>query len=122
MMADRRRLSLVAFIATGLVAAAALVVFVAPHADSNPDGLEKVAADTGIDGGRRPHSLGDSPFAGYGADGVEHAASGTIVAGLVGVAVTFLVCLALVALVRGRREPPAPPAGGLRAPVAAPPA
>lgn len=115
-MADRRRLSLFAFIAIGLAAAAALVIFVAPRANANPDGLEKVAADKGIDAGVRAHSLGDSPFADYGTSGVDHAAMGTAVAGLVGIAATFVVCAALVYLVRRRRSPPPSPATPLTPP------
>lgn len=106
-MAERRRLSLAAFVVVGLGAAVALVVLLAPRASSSPDGLEKVAAEKGIDSGRRDHALGDSPFAEYGAKGVDHDAVGTIVAGLVGVAVTFAVCAGLVVLVRRRRGPPA---------------
>jgi hypothetical protein len=115
-VAGRHRLSLVAFIAVGLAAAAALVVLVAPRADSSPDGLEKVAADQGLDSVVRPHALGDGPFADYGTNGVDDPAVGTVVAGLLGVAVTFLVCVALVYLVRRRRAPPSAPP-----PLASPP-
>jgi hypothetical protein len=117
MAAVGRRVSLFAFVALGLVAAAALVVVLAPRASSAPDGLEKVAADTGIDADARPHLLADGPFADYGTRGVEHSALGTAVAGLVGVAVTFVVCLALVLLVRRRRVAP----GSSGAPLGAPP-
>jgi len=98
----------VAFVAVGLLAAVALVVFVAPRASADPDGLEKVAADQGIDAGVRPHSLGASPFADYGTEGVGHDALGTALAGLVGVAATFVVGSGLVLLVRRRRGPPPP--------------
>ena len=76
-MADRRRLSLLAFVAIGLAAAAALVILVAPRASSSPDGLERVAAEKGIDVDGRPHALGDGPFADYGTTGVDDAAIGT---------------------------------------------
>jgi cobalt/nickel transport system permease protein len=111
----RRHLSLFAFLAVGLLAAAALVVFVAPRASSSPDGLEKVAADKGIDTDVREHAFGDGTFADYGVDGVEHAALGTALAGLLGIAVTFVLAAGAVWLVRRRRHPPpssAVPLGG----------
>ena len=56
----------------GIAVAVALVVFVAPFANSNPDGLEKVSADTGIDAAVLDHDLADSPLADYGVDGVDN--------------------------------------------------
>ena len=102
----RRRLSIAAFVATGLLIAVLLVVFVAPHASSSPDGLEKVAADKGIDGDVRPSAVADGPLADYGVKGVDHAALGTIVAGLVGVAVTFVIVAGAMWLLRRRRARP----------------
>ncbi len=109
----RRRLSVAAFVVAGLLVAGLLVVFVAPHASSSPDGLEKVAADTGIDRDVRPSAVAGGPLADYGVSGVDHEAMGTIVAGLVGVAVTFLVVVGAMWLLRRRRSrPPAEPAAG----------
>ena len=110
-----RRLSLLTFIAVGLLVAAALVVLVAPRASSSPDGLEKVAAEQGIDTGAQDHALGDGPFADYAVEGVDHAAFGTAVAGLLGVAITFGVCVAAAWSFRRRRNPPPP------APLGSPP-
>jgi cobalt/nickel transport system permease protein len=115
-VAERRRPSLLAFVVVGLAAAAALVVLVAPRASSSPDGLEKVAAEKGIDSGVREHALGDSPFADYATEGVDHDAIGTIVAGLIGVAITFVACAGLVVGVRRRRAPPTSPAPMAAAP------
>lgn len=111
----RRRLSLLAFVAIGLLAAAALVVFVAPRASSSPDGLEKVAAEQGIDTDVREHAFDDGVFADYGVEGVEHAGLGTAVAGLLGIAVTFGVCVGAIWIFRRRRNPPPPPAVPLSA-------
>jgi hypothetical protein len=104
-----RRLSLFAFVAVGLAVAAALVILVAPRASSSPDGLEKVAAEKGIDADARAHAFEDGPFADYGTSGVDNEA--TIVAGLVGVAVTSVVCGGLVLLVRRRGQSRPTPAG-----------
>jgi cobalt/nickel transport system permease protein len=109
----RRRLSIAAFVAVGLLIAVLLVVFVAPHASSSPDGLEKVAADKGINRDVRPSAVADGPLADYGVKGVDHAALGTIVAGLVGVAVTFVIVLGAMWLLRRRRaRPEAEPVAG----------
>ena len=43
-----RRLSTLAVVTLGVLVAMALVVLVAPHADANPDGLERVSADKGL--------------------------------------------------------------------------
>jgi hypothetical protein len=116
-VAPRRRLSLFTFIAAGLAVAAALVILVDPRASSSHDGLAKVAADTGIDRAVQEHSLARSPFADDGTSGVDDAALGTL-AGLVGVAVTFVVCAGLVLVVRRRRNPPPSPAPSVATPPA----
>ena len=90
-MAASRRLSTTALVLVGIAVAVALVVFVAPFASSAPDGLEKVSADTGIDAGATEHHLADGPFADYGVDGVDNDVLATGLAGLVGIAATFVV-------------------------------
>jgi cobalt/nickel transport system permease protein len=97
----RRRLSIAAFVGIGLAVAVALVLFVSPWADSDPDGLAKMAADTGIAGAERASATSRSPLAGYGVEG--HDGVGKGLAGLIGVAVTFLVVAILLWLVRRRR-------------------
>ncbi len=108
-----RRLSVAAFVAAGLLVAVLLVVFVAPHASSSPDGLEKVAAEQGIDRDVRPSAVAGGPLADYGVKGVDSGRVGTIVAGLVGVAVTFLVVVTAMWLLRRRRvRAPSEPVAG----------
>jgi cobalt/nickel transport system permease protein len=101
--------STLAFILIGIAAAVALVIFLAPNANPNPDGLEKVAADQGIDSEARGHALADGPLADYGVSGVDNRYVGTWLAGLTGVAVTFVVGAGLVLVVRRARPAPAPP-------------
>jgi cobalt/nickel transport system permease protein len=84
----------------GLVVAAALAFFVGPLASSKPDGLEKVAADHGLQASE--HALDGSPTAGYEVRGVGDERLATGLAGLVGVAVTFAVAGGVVLLVRRR--------------------
>lgn len=86
------------FLLGGLVVALLLAVGVSQFASSQPDGLEKVAAQEGIDADVLDHSLADSPFADYGTSGVGNARVGTGIAGFLGVLVTFVVTAGLVAL------------------------
>lgn len=90
-----------------LTVAVALAVLVAPRADPNPDGLEKVAAEQGLDTGVREHTWSDGPLADYGVVGVDNPTLGTGLAGLVGIAVTFVIGTVLVlVLPRARRRSP----------------
>jgi cobalt/nickel transport system permease protein len=86
-------------VVAGLAVAIALVVLVAPRADADPDGLERVAADQGIDAGQQEHDLASSPLAGYGVSG-DDGMVGTVVAGVVGVVVVFGTGYGLFALTR----------------------
>ena len=105
-----RRLSTPAFVGIGIVTAVLLVVFVAPFANPNPDGLERVAADNGVDAAVTDHDLAGSPLADYGVDGVDNAMFGTGIAGLAGIAATLAIGLGVVWIVRRRRDPSTPPA------------
>lgn len=57
----------------GLVTSLVLAGFVSFYASANPDGLEKVAADKGIDAKTEEHATADSPLADYGVKDVENA-------------------------------------------------
>ncbi len=95
-----RRVTLAAFVVGGLVVAGALAFLVSPRASSDPDGLNRVAIDQGFADAGRSHALDESPVAGYQVKGVEDPALSTGLAGLLGVALTFLVGLGLFWLVR----------------------
>jgi cobalt/nickel transport system permease protein len=103
-VAVSRRPSTTALVLAGIAVAIALVVLVAPFASSAPDGLEKVSADTGIDAGATEHRLADGPLADYGVDGVHNDVLATGLAGLVGIAATFVVGAGVLWLVRRRRD------------------
>jgi cobalt/nickel transport system permease protein len=98
-----RRGTIGGFVAGGLGAALLLVTIAAPLASSAPDGLNKVASDTGIAVAEQAHPIG-GPLASYGVAGVENGPLGTIVAGAVGVVVTFAVGLIFVGVSRRRRR------------------
>ena len=86
----------------GLAVAALVVVFLAPLASGDPDGLERVATDLGFS-----ESAEDAPFSilpEYTLPGIGGSLS-TIVAGLIGVVVVVgLVWLVGRALARRSRE------------------
>ncbi|MGH8925408.1 MAG: energy-coupling factor ABC transporter permease [Acidimicrobiia bacterium] len=95
--------SIITFIVGGLIVALALVFVVAPIASGDPDGLERVAIDTGIIDSAQDHTVG-GPLADYGVSGIESERTGTILAGAIGVAATFVVGLILATLLRRRRS------------------
>ncbi|MFJ8979750.1 energy-coupling factor ABC transporter permease [Streptomyces sp. NPDC102282] len=94
--------------ATGLVAALVLAGFVSFYASANPDGLEKVAADKGIDEKVQEHGAADSPLADYGVKDVGNARVSGGLAGVIGVGVTVAVGSGVFWAVRKRRTPQTP--------------
>ncbi|MFE4640982.1 energy-coupling factor ABC transporter permease [Streptomyces sp. NPDC056730] len=89
--------------ATGLVTALVLAGFVSFYASANPDGLEKVAADQGIDRKTEPHHTADSPLADYGVRDVDDARISGGLAGVIGVGATVAVGTGVFWVVRRRR-------------------
>ncbi|MGW2511187.1 energy-coupling factor ABC transporter permease [Streptomyces scopuliridis] len=99
--------------ATGLVTALVLAGFVSFYASASPDGLEKVAADQGIDRKTEPHHTADSPLADYGVEDVGDARISGGLAGVIGVGATVVVGSGVFWVVRRRRTAPdTAPAGG----------
>jgi cobalt/nickel transport system permease protein len=97
------RRSIFAFVTTGLVTAVALVFLVAPIASGDPDGLERVAIDTGFIESAQEHPLG-GPLADYGVSGIDNEETGTVLAGAIGVGATFVVGLIAATILRRRRS------------------
>jgi len=89
--------------ATGLVTSLVLAGFVSFYASSSPDGLEKVAADQGIDKKTEEHAAADSPLADYGVKDVDDARLSGGLAGVIGVGVTVVAGSAVFWAVRRRR-------------------
>ncbi|MYZ35809.1 MULTISPECIES: energy-coupling factor ABC transporter permease [unclassified Streptomyces] len=98
---------------TGLVTALVLAGFVSFYASANPDGLEKVAADHGIDKKTEEHASADSPLADYGVKDISDARLSGGLAGVIGVGATVVVGSGVFWAVRRRRTGTAtsPPAG-----------
>jgi len=87
----------------GLVTSLLLAGFVSFYASANPDGLEKVAADHGIDKQAEEHAAADSPLADYGVKDVDDARLSGGLAGVIGVGVTVVAGTGVFWAVRRRR-------------------
>ncbi|MFF3752991.1 energy-coupling factor ABC transporter permease [Streptomyces sp. NPDC002018] len=98
--------------AAGLVTALVLAGFVSFYASANPDGLEKVAADHGIDRKTEEHASADSPLADYGVKDVSDARLSGGLAGVIGVSGTVAVGSGIFWAVRRRRTAAASPSTG----------
>ncbi|MGW1324207.1 energy-coupling factor ABC transporter permease [Streptomyces antibioticus] len=95
---------------SGLVTSLVLAGFVSFYASANPDGLEKVAADKGIDKKAEEHAAADSPLADYGVKDVTNARLSGGLAGVIGVGVTVVAGSAVFWAVRRRRTEDVSPA------------
>ena len=93
----------------GLVTSLVLAGLVSFYASANPDGLEKVAHDKGIDRKAEQHASADSPLADYGVKDVENARLSGGLAGVIGVGVTVVAGSTVFWAVRRRRTPDASP-------------
>ncbi|MFJ9646670.1 energy-coupling factor ABC transporter permease [Streptomyces sp. NPDC004244] len=87
----------------GLATALVLAGFVSFYASADPDGLEKVAADQGIDQNVREHAAAGSPLADYGVKDVDDARLSGGLAGVIGVGATVAVGTGVFWAVRRRR-------------------
>ncbi|GAA3059361.1 energy-coupling factor ABC transporter permease [Streptomyces glomeratus] len=88
---------------TGLVASLVLAGVVSFYASSSPDGLEKVAADQGIDKKTERHANADSPLAGYSVKDIRDSRLSGGLAGVIGVGATVVAGSAVFWAVRRRR-------------------
>ncbi|MBL1082067.1 energy-coupling factor ABC transporter permease [Streptomyces actinomycinicus] len=89
---------------TGLVTSLVLAGFVSFYASSNPDGLEKVAHDKGIDEKTEEHAAAGSPLADYGVKDVSDARLSGGLAGVIGVGVTVVAGSTVFWALRRRRS------------------
>lgn len=96
--------------ATGLVTALVLAGFVSFYASASPDGLEKVAADKGIDKKAEEHASKDSPLADYGVKDIADPRVSGGLAGVIGVGVTVVAGTGIFWSVRRRQTKDAGPA------------
>ncbi|MFI7009902.1 energy-coupling factor ABC transporter permease [Streptomyces sp. NPDC050145] len=88
---------------TGLVTSLVLAGFVSFYASANPDGLEKVAHDKGLDRKTEEHASADSPLADYGVRDITNSRLSGGLAGVIGVGVTVVAGSAVFWALRRRR-------------------
>lgn len=87
----------------GFLVAMVLATVVSQFAAPDPDGLERVAEDTGFADTAEEHVLAASPFADYATSGLDNETLSLAVAGAAGVVITVTVGLGLLVAVRERR-------------------
>ncbi|GAW52235.1 MULTISPECIES: PDGLE domain-containing protein [unclassified Nocardioides] len=87
-----------------LVVALLLAGVVSYYASSAPDGLNRVAQDTGISRTEKQHAAADGPLAGYSAKDVDNQRLSGGLAGVAGVVVVLVLAGGLALVVR-RRKP-----------------
>ncbi len=95
------RLSVRTLVVTGVIVAVVVAAFASLYASGDPDGLNRVAAEEGLADQEQAHDLEDGPFAGYEASGIDESLSGGV-AGVAGIAATFLLAGGLLLVVRRR--------------------
>ncbi|MDB1087275.1 energy-coupling factor ABC transporter permease [Streptomyces sp. ACA25] len=87
----------------GLAATAVCAGLVSAYASDQPDGLERVAEDHGIDEREREHDLAGSPLEDYGVSGLDNETLSVGLAGLIGVSATLAAGTAAFVVLRRRR-------------------
>ena len=101
---EESKVGMRAFVIGGLAVAMVFAVVVSQFAVDNPDGLEKVAEDTGFIDSAEEHSLADSLFSDYATEGITNETLSLAVAGIVGTLVAGLVVYGLFAATRENRK------------------
>jgi hypothetical protein len=98
------------WVISGVLVAVGLAFFVSPWADSDPDGLERAAIDSGFADDARDHDLADGPVADYSVKGVDNERIATGTAGLIGVLAVFGIGVAVFSVIgkRARSKDDAP--------------
>ena len=88
----------------GLTIAVGLVIFISPFASQWPDGLEKVAATFGFDTKAIQHPIASKVIPDYHFPGVSSLTLATILGGVVGVGVVFLLVRLATRMLRPKSE------------------
>lgn len=105
---ERSRRPLRGLLVAGLVASLLVAVGVSQFAVDDPDGLERVAEDTGFIESAQDHALGSSVFADYATSGVANESVSLAIAGATGTLLTLAVGSGLLLAVRDRRRASGP--------------
>lgn len=79
----------------GAVVIVGIILFISPFASRWPDGLEAVAAKLGFDRAMIDHPVLASPFGKYTVPGLDSPVAATVIAGVIGTVVMFVLGLIL---------------------------
>jgi cobalt/nickel transport system permease protein len=101
--AGRATASARALVIGGILAAVIAATVVSQFAGASPDGLERVAGDTGFAEAAGDHALAGGPFADYATQGLGNERLSLAVAGASGVVIVLAVGSGMFAAVRDRR-------------------
>lgn len=107
-IAVRRKVPMRTFAIAGLLAALLLGAVVSQFAVDDPDGLERVALDSGIAENGSEHVFGSSLFADYATTGLENEAVSLAVAGISGTVIVLAVGWGLFHAARSGRSKSTP--------------
>lgn len=103
-MTARTQRSVAAVVILGLILSVGLATVVSFYASSSPDGLERVAEDTGFADTAQDSAVADSPLADYGLAGADNERLSVGMAGIIGVGVTAAVGFGLFMVLAPRRK------------------
>jgi cobalt/nickel transport system permease protein len=104
-LADRSPVKARTLAIAGFMAALMIAAVVSQFAVDNPDGLERVAADTGFATSAQDSGLSGGVFADYATEGIENESLSLAVAGVAGTLITLAVGMGVFFTVRDRRGP-----------------
>jgi|GEM_PF-3613306 len=90
------------WVIAGLIAAAAVVIFLAPAASSDPDGLDRVAQDKEF--AEKAEDPWYEIFPDYTIPGIDNEWATVVAAGLIGVAIVFVLPMAIGFVLRLSRR------------------
>ena len=92
------------FILMGIVVSLFFAGVISNFASGSPDGLEKVAEDTGFIETAQDSAVATSPLADYGVSIIENEFLSTGISGIIGVAITALVAFGLFKLLKPKQK------------------
>lgn len=92
------------FILVGILVSLIFAAVVSNFASSSPDGLEKVAEDTGFIESAQDSAVAGSPLADYGVAFVDNSFLSTGLSGIMGVVVTALIAFGLFKLLSRKQK------------------
>lgn len=92
------------FVLIGIVVSMFFAGLVSGFASSSPDGLEKVAEDTGFIDTAQDSAVAGSPLADYGVSVIQNEFLSTGMSGIIGVALTAIVAFGLFRLLKPKQK------------------